>query len=317
MRNDKNNSRFSVLWDWLTGQGDPILATSRLTVTLSILVIFSAGVLGFTALRDLFISINLFYPLLGYLFPVLFDAAEITFAVTTLNAQLQGEDDRFAWWMVIIFTVLGITANVAHAYFAGMSGVITMEQTLLAIFSTSLFPLSIALVTHNLQNSIKRHLKRSTLLKTLAQLNEDIYQGQVALHLLALEDTQREQHHAGVVAQLEAERSALVQQKTLLEQEISGLKAERKTVKRGTDQPAETGYPEPTPDSERKAYWWLAEQVRLGKRNADINGAELGRAIGTSDSFGRRLKNRLLDQVRSDLGIPEPTGQTNGTHPTP
>ena len=316
MTNNDHDPKPLTLWGWLTGQGDPIVATSRLTVALSILVILSAGILGFTALRDLFIAMHLLNPILGYLFPILFDAAEVNFAVTTLNAQLQGDDDPFAWWMVIIFTFLGIMANVAHAVFAGISGLITFDQTILAIIFTSLFPLSIALVTHNLQNSIRRQIKRSNLIITLARLSDEIEQQQSHLYLLEDQQTQLEQSQGELQEQIEAERSTFAQQKIQLEQELSVLKAERRTVKHGTRQPVETDSAEPTADLERKAYAFLAEQVRQGKRNSDITGAELGRAIGTSDSYGRRLKNRLLDQVRHDLGIPEPATQANGTHPT-
>ncbi len=58
-RDDKTMESPTV-WAWVTGEGDPIKATMRLDVALSIVVIISAGVLGFTALRDLFISIGLF-----------------------------------------------------------------------------------------------------------------------------------------------------------------------------------------------------------------------------------------------------------------
>lgn len=287
-------------WGWLTGHGDPVLATARLTVVLSGLVICSAGVLGFTALHDLFIAIGLFHPFLGYLFPVLFDAAEVTFAISTLNAHLQGEEDRHAWRMVISFTLLGIMANVAHAIFAGITGTITTQQATLAVIFTSLFPLSIALVTHNLKNAIKRQIRRNTLVKTLTQLTYEIVQEQTHLNLLA-EQIAHQRH------QFETERSALEQQKVRLEQEISQLKKAQAEAKSGT-------YPA-TSETERKAYEYLVEQVRAGRRNKEINGAEVGRVSGTSDSFGRRLKKQLLPQVRSDLNIAEPAPHPNGTHP--
>lgn len=298
------------LWGWLTGQGDPVVATSRLTVVLSILVIFSAGVLGFTALRDLFISINLFHPWLGYLFPILFDAAEIVMAISVLNAQLQGENSWFAWAMVVAFTCFGIGANVAHAIFAQISGLITHEQMILAVIFTSLFPLSIALVTHNLKSSIKRDIKRSGLVITLAQLEQSVYQGQVKLQQTTAQHLQLEQHRAELIEQVEAERATLAAQIEILQQEIAALKRERRQVKTGTGHPeAET-----TLETEQKAYAYLAEQVRQGKRNREINGAELGREIGTSESFGRRLKKRLLAQVRADLGISESTASDNGAN---
>ncbi len=101
-----------------------------------------------------------------------------------------------------------------------------------------------------------------------------------------------------------------------LAQKIAALKKERREVKCGTRRSGEKGYSEPAQDTERKAYAYLAEQVKQGKRDKEINGAELGRTIGTSDSFARRLKKRLLDQVRTDLDIPEPVTSDNGTQPT-
>ncbi len=286
-------SQSITVWRWFSGQGDPILATSRLTVALSFVVIASAGILGFTALRDLFISINLFHPWLGYLFPILFDAAEITFAISILNAQLQGEEDRFAWAMVVVFTLFGIGANVAHALFAQLTGHITSEQAILAVIFTSLFPLSIALVTHNLKTSIKRQLKRNGMMMTLAQLEQGIQEGQLRLQQMTLLNTA-----------IEAEQAKLESQKAALTEDIATLKKERRETKRGTFTPKSA---EPKPETEQKAYVYLAEQVKQGKRNREITGAELGRVIGTSESFGRRLKKKLLDQVRRDLGIPEPT----------
>lgn len=292
------------LWAWFSGRGDPVLATTRFIWILSLIVLLSAGILGYVALHDLFLSIGLFPSILAYLFPILFDATEVTFAITTLNAQMQDEEDRFAWVMVIVFTLLGMMANVAHAFFAGANGIITWEQTLLAMTFTNLFPISIALVTHNLKNTIKRQIRRNATIKGLAQLEAEFLEGYNELQLLAAQQMQ-----------LEAERSAMEGQKTQLEQEIAALKKERRTVKRRTKGTAEAAYAEPAPETERKAYDYLAEQVQQGKRNQEINGAELGRNIGTSESFGRRLKNRLLDQVRSDLEIAEPVASSNGTQP--
>jgi hypothetical protein len=134
---------------------------------------------------------------------------------------------------------------------------------------------------------------------------DDIRQAKSQLDILAAQQ-----------AQTEAERSALAEQKAQLEQDISALKKERRVVKRGTQGSGNASYTEPSPDTERQAYDILAEQVRQGKRNQEINGTELGREIGTSASFGRRLKNRLLPQIRQDLGIPEPEPSSNGTEPT-
>ena len=98
--NELYSEQQANLWKWFSGRGDPVLTTTRFIWILSLIVLLSAGILGFTALRDLFLAIGLFPPILAYLFPILFDATEVTFAITTLNAQMQGEEDRFAWVMV-------------------------------------------------------------------------------------------------------------------------------------------------------------------------------------------------------------------------
>lgn len=136
----------------------------------SALVILSAGILGYTALYDLFVSIGLFAAWLGIFFPLLFDLAEVAAAVAVFNAKLQGEEDRFAWGMVILFTLLGIVANVAHAGFAWHIGRISDVQLWIAIGATSLFPLSVALVTHLVKRVISRAIARQGTISTLTQL---------------------------------------------------------------------------------------------------------------------------------------------------
>lgn len=153
-----------------------ITITSRIAVVCATLVILSAGILGYTALYDLFVSIGLFAAWLGIFFPLLFDLAEVTAAVSVFNAKLQGEDDRFAWGMVLLFTVLGVVANIAHAAFAWYIGKITPVQLDLAIFATSLFPLSVALVTHLVKRVIARDITRHSILSSLAELADQLDQ---------------------------------------------------------------------------------------------------------------------------------------------
>jgi hypothetical protein len=162
------------LLTWLSGDNDPIKATSRLATVGAGLVILSAGILGYSALYDLFLSIGLFSPLLAIFFPLLFDFAEVTAAIIVLNAKLNEEDDTLAWRAVLLFTGLGIAANIAHAIFAWYSAIITGGQAILGVFATALFPLSIALVTHLLKSVITRNIKRDGSIITLKKLGEAI-----------------------------------------------------------------------------------------------------------------------------------------------
>lgn len=158
-------------------QPDNLIAiniTTKFAVITAALVILSAGILGYTALFDLFVSIGLFSPWLGYFFPLLFDLAEVTAAVSVLNAKLQHEDDKFAWGMVILFTILGIVANVGHATVAHLTGKIDQLQVIIAIFATSLFPLSVALVTHLVKRVIARDITRRAVVRSLSELTAQV-----------------------------------------------------------------------------------------------------------------------------------------------
>lgn len=166
------------------GQLSAINWTTRIAVTAAALVILSAGILGYTALYDLFVSIGLFVAWLGIFFPLLFDLAEVTAAVSVFNAKLQGEDDKFAWGMVIFFTILGIVANIGHGVAAWWVGRIDTLQVILAVFCTSLFPLSVALVTHLVKRVIARDITRRGHLSTLAELTAACDQAAADLHKL-------------------------------------------------------------------------------------------------------------------------------------
>lgn len=148
--------------------------TTRIAVVCAGLVILSAGILGYTALYDLFVSIGLFSSWLAIFFPLLFDLAEVAAAVSVFNGKLQDEDDKFAWGMVLLFTILGIIANIAHAAYAYHIGKIDTGQVILAVIFTSLFPLSVALVTHLLKRVIGRNIARRELVSTLAELTGQI-----------------------------------------------------------------------------------------------------------------------------------------------
>jgi hypothetical protein len=278
--------------------GDPIAVTNKATLWLAFTVLVSAAILGYTALFELFVAINILPFWLALFFPILFDAAEVYFAINTLNAELQEETDRFSWRMVIVFTGLGVIANWAHSYLAFAAQSINLTQALAAGFFTSLFPLSIALVTHGWKIAIKRGVKRDTLVQTNVRLAEQIETRRKQLTDLTAEVAHLQQTAGEQQTQLAAERSTLETQIAELLAEIEEAKAERRRAKKGQDW-------QPSGETEAKAWEWLVNQVRAGKQNSEINGSALGRAIGTSPSFGRRLKNKLLPQVRSDLGLME------------
>jgi uncharacterized protein YoxC len=217
---DEMNTNKTSIFTWITGSGNPITATSRIAVMSAVAVILSAGILGYTALYDLFISIGLFATWLAVFFPLLFDLAEVSAAVSLLNAKLQGEDDPFSWRLVIAFTLAGIGANIAHAVYAYLAGEIGIGQATLAVFFTSLFPLSVALVTHLLKKVITRDITRRAALSTLAEL--ETQRGTLVADLDKIR--QELEEVAGHIAALSGQRDALTV-------EIDDLKRQRKAVR--------------------------------------------------------------------------------------
>jgi len=246
----------------MTANNRAITITNHITIWTSVLVIIAAAILSFTALRDLFVSIGLFAIWLSFLFPLLFDLAEVAAAVSVLNAKLQGEDDRFAWRLVIGFTLAGIAANVAHAYHAYSVGRIDAGQLALATGATSLFPLSIALVTHLVKRTIERQINRAGHVATIAELTAKIGTGrETAEKLSAQIDT------------LTAKRDAL-------KADVNALRTQT-----GATGPR---FSEATIDKARAIY----------ADSPGISGSAMGRAVGISERKGRDL----LKLVKAEVG---------------
>lgn len=286
---------------WLSGDGNPVVATTRITIAGSVLVIAAAAILGFTALRDLFIALGLFSPWLGFLFPLLFDFSEITAAAAVMNAKFQGEDNPFAWRMVKVFTGLGIVANIAHALHAYSTGKIDVGQATLAVIFTSLFPLSVALVTHILKQTITRQVERNRQIATNATLAE-----QIAAARQDLADFQQQRQAAEAALNREresltAEMEQLTGKIVDLKQEIAHLQKQKRQSQRQA--PAEVGA-----ETETAARQILAEWVAEGLSDRQINGSELGRRLGKSERLGRDLKKRLLPEIRAAFAKAAGTG---------
>lgn len=204
--------------NWLFGNSEPIETTSYIAVICASLVILSAGILGYTALFDLFNSIGLFHPALAIFFPLLFDFAEITAAVIVLNAKLQDEDDALAWKAVLLFTALGIIANIAHVLYAYFDGRINAGQGVLAVFATTLFPISVALVTHLLKSVIARQIARNKAVKTLNALLKEIFEKRTESTQLDEQMAHQKREIIDKQAEIEQLHEELAQLNTAVEQ---------------------------------------------------------------------------------------------------
>jgi hypothetical protein len=258
----------------LNANNHAITVTTRIAVVSASLVILSAGILGYTALFDLFLAIGLFHWSLAIFFPLLFDLAEVTAAVAVFNARLQGEDDKFAWRMVIIFTALGVIANCVHAGHAYYIGKIDQGQVVLAIFATSLFPLSVALVTHLLKRVISRSITRQQVAVTLVALMNEI-------------ETKRT-----MVTDLTAQVNALTDKAKNLKTEPARLQQEKR--QHDDKRPKGAQISAATIDKARSI---LRKRVDNGEKFP--SGAELGRLLGVSKTSGNKVKKMLVTEFAS------------------
>lgn len=256
----------------LTANNGAITATTRIVAVSASLVILSAGILGYTALFDLFLAIGLFHWSLAIFFPLLFDLAEVTAAVAVFNAKLQGEDDKFAWRMVITFTALGVIANCVHAGHAYYIGKIDQGQVVLAIFATSLFPLSVALVTHLLKRVITRSITRQQTVATLGALTAEVKKKRV------------------VVTDLTTQFDALTNKIEILKSELEHLLQEKRQLE-ANKRPKGAKISQATMDKARSI---LRKRVENGE--GIPSGAELGRLLGVSRTSGNKVKNLLMPE---------------------
>ncbi len=285
---------------------NPINATMLISVIFSFVVLVAAFILGFTALYELFISIGILSSWLAWAFPVLFDFTEVFFAVSLLNSRLQGEDDRFSWMMIVVFTILGIAANSAHVYLAFLETELNLTQAWIAVFATSLFPISIALVTHGLKRIIQRSISRSQLLTTNEHLVQAIADQEEVKEQLQTEIQEQREAWETETQQAQARLSDLRQQVAEVKRQL----AEAKRMKKVSDITINI-----SEGTKAKAYQYLDQCVRDGMTDREINGAEVGRQAGISPRQGLNLKKELLPQVRSDTGFMDPT-QTTQAQPT-
>ena len=101
-----------------------------------------------------------------------------------------------------------------------MSGTIGGGQATLAVFFTSLFPLSVALVTHLLKTVIARDITRRAVLSTLAELEQQ------RVNLTTVLDNVRHE-----LEKLGGQITTLTEQRDTLQVEIADLKRQRESFK--------------------------------------------------------------------------------------
>ncbi len=240
---------------------------------LGVLFVTVAGiVLSYDALWELAQAAGSINPVLTWLWPLTLDALAVVASLNVLWAELRQERDRYAWALVIAFTLLSVLFNAAHANLDRLLALHSLAPALVSAFVGILPPIAAAFALHLLVRLLRRVLERVRLITGLAELTarRNQLEQQHARHSALVEDL------TGQADRLQAELAALRQEK----RDLTQLK---RPVGAAT-----------SPAIEAQARAILAERYAAGQ---ELSGAELGRRLGRSDSLGRRLKRKLWPEI--------------------
>ena len=247
---------------------------------LGVLFVTMAGiVLSYDALWELAQAAGSINPALTWLWPLTLDALAVVASLNVLWAEIRQERDRYAWALVIAFTLLSVLFNAAHANLDRLPALHPLAPAFVAAFVGILPPIAAAFALHLLVRLLRRVLERVRLITGLAELTarrNQLEQEQMTARIEQQQLIALIENLTGQADRLEAELAALRQEK----RDLNPLK-----------RPAGAAT---SPAIEAQARAILAERYAAGQ---ELSGAELGRRLGRSDSLGRRLKRKLWAEI--------------------
>lgn len=202
------------------------LSLSRVSNVLTIGVVVIAFILSFGALRDLADDVGIVYPAL---YPIMIDAGLVIYNIMALQSSLNGERNRYAWFLIVMATLASVFLNVIHS----MDELPTWLSVMLPPAMAAIPPLVIFGAFHLVVLRIEENAKRTRVVQTLTELKTAVSEktseldrlkteGQTTLNTLRSEmDKEREK--------LTEETSDLSQKRDTLLSELESL-AGQKTV---------------------------------------------------------------------------------------
>ncbi len=273
---------------WLTTDNLVDLVTT-VAAALGVLFVTITGIgLSYDALWDLARAAGSINPALTWLWPLTLDALAVVASLNVLWAEIRQERDRYAWTLVIAFTLLSVLFNATHAGLPHLLGLHPLAPLFVSGFVGILPPIAAAFALHLLVRLLRRVLERVSLLSNLAALETERNQLQAAL----------EQDRAEV----SAERTRLTDLLADLTAKVETGRAELARLQQEKQQSGHARRPKGADTSsatEARARAILAERSAAGN---EPTGAELGRLLGKSASLGRRLKRKLWPEIVNQAG---------------
>ncbi|MCF4121746.1 DUF2637 domain-containing protein [Antribacter sp. KLBMP9083] len=118
------------------------------TVALTAAVALASFALSFASLRDAALWGRVPEPI-AFLVPVVIDASVLVYGLVALVLRARGRSSAWAWTLMLLFTVVSIGANSAHAYDVG-----PQLRALVGVVLVALAPLSVLTSTHALASLV-------------------------------------------------------------------------------------------------------------------------------------------------------------------
>ncbi|MFI6426031.1 DUF2637 domain-containing protein [Promicromonospora sp. NPDC050880] len=123
----------------------PVLIVTVITTAAVALASFA---LSFASLRDAALWGRVPEGL-AFLVPVVIDASVLVYGLVALVLRARGRSSAWAWTLMLLFTVVSIGANAAHAYDVGPE-----LRTIVGVVLVALAPLSVLTSTHALASLV-------------------------------------------------------------------------------------------------------------------------------------------------------------------
>ncbi len=178
-----------------------------------VLFVAAAGlILSYESLLDLAVTSGAINRNLAWLWPLTLDTLAIVASLNVLWAETRQARDRYAWTLVIIFTVLSVVFNATHA---GMDSLLAMSvyaPVVIAAFVGIVPPVAAALSLHLVVRLIRRVMTRATVITALRDAEAQ---------LAAL---------SGQISALNTDIAALARKREALKTEVADLRTEKRAI---------------------------------------------------------------------------------------
>ena len=174
-----------------------VIAISRITAILVILLAVAAFAMSFEALHDLAAKSGAIAPHFSFVFPLAVDGAIVVFSIGALRASLCGEPTKVPMLLVVSVTSLSVIFNISHAPFGLLSCVMAATP-----------PLLLFLAFESLMTQLKSEIGRRGVIASIEELNRQYSEAIERLNILQAKERRLEDQITALSDEKKAKKSA-------------------------------------------------------------------------------------------------------------